>query len=101
MLSCGLLLASANAYRALGVVISCRMLSRGLLLASANAYRALGVVIFCRMLSCGLLLASANAYRALGVVIVLSYVVSWSASCCRSDKGSRSPFSLSVVDLDC
>ena len=57
------------------------MLSCGLLLASANAYRALGVVISCHMLSRGLLLASANAYRALGVVIVLSYLVSWSASC--------------------
>ena len=31
--------------RASGVVISCRLLSRGLFLASANAYRALGVVI--------------------------------------------------------
>ena len=57
------------------------MLSCGLLLASANAYRALGVLISCRMLSCGLLLALANAYRALGIVIVLSYVVLWFASC--------------------
>ena len=35
--------------RASGVVISCRLLSRGLFLASANAYRALGVLI---VLSC-------------------------------------------------
>ena len=57
------------------------MLSCGLLLALANAYRALGVVISCRLLSCGLPLASANAYHALGVVIVVSHVVSWFASC--------------------
>ena len=71
MLSCGLLLASANAYRALGVVTSCRLLSRGLFLASANAYRALGVVTSCRLLSRGLFLASA----------------------CRSDKGLVRPSS--------
>ena len=40
-----------------------------------------GLMFPCRALSCGLPLASANAYRALGVVIVLSYVVSWFASC--------------------
>ena len=45
------------------------------------------------MLSRGLLLASANAYRALGVGIILSYVVSWSASCILScsDKGLVRP----------
>ena len=38
-------------------------------------------VVFCGMLFRVLLLALANTYRALGIVIVLSYVVSWSASC--------------------
>ena len=53
------------------------------------------------MLSRGLLLVSANAYRALGVVIVLSYVVSWSASCILScsDKGLVRPSLLSVRSL--
>ena len=93
MLSCGLLLASANAYRA----SFCRVLSRGLFLPSANAYRA----SFCRVLSRGLFLPSANAYRALCVVIVLSCVVSWSVSCSSgfSDKASRSSFSRSPTSL--
>ena len=69
------------------------MSSRGLLLASANAYRALGVVFSCRLLSRGLFLASANAYRALGVVISSSHVVSCFASCILScsDKGLVRP----------
>ena len=57
------------------------MSSRVLLLASANAYRALGVVFSCRLLSRGLFLASANAYHALGVVILSLHVALWSASC--------------------
>ena len=57
------------------------MLSCGLPLASVNAYRALSVVISGPLLPRGLFLVSANAYRALGVVIVLSCVVLWSVSC--------------------
>ena len=80
------------------------MLSCGLPLASANAYHALGVVIPCRLLFRGLFLASANAYRALGVVIVLSYVVLWSASGISFlvlIRGLVRPSLCCFVDLDC